>query len=205
MQQGTGLLSQTNTVFQGYQKNTMSTPAWGLPCLFLALLCFLFSCATTRNVMETGTARIIENVPFFLQETYQCGPASLAGVMHYWGVEASPEAIAEEIYSKSAKGTLGLDMVLYARKKGLDVVQSRGSIKSIKENIDLGYPVIVLIDYGFWVYQQNHFMVVVGYNEKGVVANSGRNQLKFIREEDFLKSWERTDFWTLLIKPGQVP
>ena len=67
--------------------------------------------------------------------------------MHYWGVEASPEAIAEEIYSKSAKGTLGLDMVLYARKKGLDVVQSRGSIKSIKENIDLGYPVIVLVDY----------------------------------------------------------
>ncbi|MDO8724317.1 MAG: C39 family peptidase [Syntrophales bacterium] len=41
---------------------------------------------------------MIENVLFFLQETYQCGPASLAGGMHYWGVEASPEEIAEEIY-----------------------------------------------------------------------------------------------------------
>jgi len=55
------------------------------------------------------------------------------------------------------------------------------------------------------VYQQNHFMVIIGYHENGVIANSGKNQLKFIREEDFLKPWERTDFWTLLIKPGQVP
>lgn len=205
MQQGTGLLSQSKTAFQGYQMNLMSTPARGLLYLFFVLLSFLFSCATTRNVIEPGTARMIENVQFFPQETYQCGPASLAGVLNYWGVEASPEAIAEEIYSKSAKGTLGLDMVLYARKKGLDVVQSRGSIKSIKENIDLGYPVIVLVDYGFWVYQQNHFMVIAGYHKNGVIANSGKNQLKFIRVEDFLKPWERTDFWTLLIKPGQVP
>lgn len=151
--------------------------------------------------MEPGTARMIENVPFFPQETYQCGPASLAGVMHYWGVEASPEAIAAEIYSSSAKGTLSLDMVLYARKKGLHVIQSRGNIKYLKENIDLGYPVIVLVDYGFWVYQQNHFMVIVGYNKNGVIANSGKNRLKFIHEGDFLRSWERTDFWTLLIGP----
>ena len=175
------------------------------PSLWLLNLLLLFSCATTRNLPEHGAARMIENVPFFLQETYQCGPASLAGVMSYWGVKVSPEIIATEIYSKSAKGTLGLDMVLYARKKGFDVVQSRGSIKSIKENIDLGYPVIVLVDYGFWVYQQNHFMVIIGYYENGVIANSGRDRHKFIREEDFLKPWERTGFWTLLIKPKQAP
>lgn len=204
MLQGTGL-SQSNTVFQGYQKNTMSAPAWGLPCLFLALLCFLFSCATTGNLPESGTVHMIENVPFFPQETYQCGTASLAGVLSYWGVKVSPEIIATEIYSKSAKGTLGLDMVLYARKKGLDVVQSRGNIKYLKENIDLGYPIIVMVDYGFWVYQQNHFMVIVGYHKNGVIANSGRNQLKFIREKDFLRAWERIGFWTLLIKPRQIP
>jgi len=148
---------------------------------------------------------MIENVPFFPQETYQCGPASLAGVLNYWGVKVFPEAIAAKIYSRSAKGTLNLDMVLYAQDKGLQVIQYKGSIKDLKKNIDLGYPAIVLVDYGFWVYQQNHFMVVVGYNEKGVITNSGKNRLKLIREEDFLKPWERTDFWTLLIKPGQVP
>jgi len=176
------------------------TPAWGLPYLFLVLLSFLFSCAASRNVIEPGTTHMIEGIPFFQQEIYQCGPASLAGVLNYWGAEASPEVIAGEIYSKSAKGTLSLDMVLYARKKGLHVIQSRGSIKYLKENIDLGYPVIVMVDYGFWVYQQNHFMVIAGYNKNGVIVNSGRNRLKFIREEDFLRSWEKTDFWILSIR-----
>ncbi|PIP08619.1 MAG: hypothetical protein COX51_03550 [Syntrophobacteraceae bacterium CG23_combo_of_CG06-09_8_20_14_all_50_8] len=175
------------------------------PCIFILMLPLVFSCMTTRNLPEPGTARMIENVPFFPQETYQCGPASLAGVLNYWGVKVFPEAIAAKIYSRSAKGTLNLDMVLYAQDKGLQVIQYKGSIKDLKKNIDLGYPAIVLVDYGFWVYQQNHFMVVVGYNEKGVITNSGKNRLKFIREEDFLKPWERTDFWTLLIKPGQVP
>ncbi|MEW6614946.1 MAG: C39 family peptidase [Thermodesulfobacteriota bacterium] len=173
--------------------------------VFILMVPLLFSCATTRNLPEPVTAYIIENVPIFPQEKYQCGPASLAGVLSYWGVKVSPEIIATEIYSKSAKGTLNLDMVLYVQKRGLDVVQASSSFKSLKENIDLGYPVIVLVDYGFWVYQQNHFMVIVGYNENGVIANSGRNRYKFIREEDFLKSWEKTDCWTLLIKPSQVP
>ena len=43
-------------------------------------------------------------------------------------------------------------------------------------------------------------MVVVGYNEDGVIVNSGKDKGKFIPEEDFIKSWERTKFWTLLIK-----
>jgi len=40
-------------------------------------------------------------------------------------------------------------MVLYVRKKGLQVIRYRGNIKDLKKNIDLGYPVIVMVDYGF--------------------------------------------------------
>ena len=181
--------------------NPRSAPARGLLYLFLMLLSFLFSCTASRSVMEPGTARMIEGIPFFPQEIYQCGPASVAGVLNYWGAEASPEAIAGEIYSKSAKGTLTMDMVIYARKKGLEAVQYEGSITDLKENIDLGYPLIVLVDYGFWVYQQNHFMVVVGYNRDGIIVNSGRDRHKVIPANDLLKPWNKTDRWTLLIKP----
>jgi len=181
--------------------NPMSTPARGLLYLFLVFLSFLFSCAASRNVMEPGTARMIEGIPFFPQEIYQCGPASMAGVLNYWGAEASPEVIAEEIYSKSAKGTLTVDMVIYARKKGLEAVQYEGSITDLKKNIDMGYPLILLVDYGFWVYQQNHFMVVVGYNRDGIIVNSGRDRNKVISVNDFLKPWNKTDRWSLLIRP----
>ena len=114
-----------------------------------------------------------------------------------------PDDIAAEIYSRSAKGILGMDMILYARKKGLQAIQSNATIEDIKGSIEMAYPVIVLVDYGFWVFQQNHFMVIVGYTEKGVIVNSGRDELKFVEEADFLKAWKRTNCWTLIIKPGR--
>jgi hypothetical protein len=44
-------------------------------------------------------------------------------------------------------------------------------------------------------------MVVTGYDESGVIVNSGKERQKFIASKDFLKSWRKTNFWTLLITP----
>ena len=171
--------------------------------LFLVVLAFfLHSCAAVSNgdIPESRQNRIISNIPFYAQEDYQCGPASLAGVMNYWKIDVTPDDIAKEIYSKSAKGTLNIDMVIYPQRKGLLAEQYSGGMKDLKKNIDSGYPLIVLVDYGFWAFQANHFMVVVGYNEDGVIVNSGKDKGRFISEEDFIKTWEKTKFWTLLIK-----
>jgi ABC-type bacteriocin/lantibiotic exporter with double-glycine peptidase domain len=92
-------------------------------------------------------------------------------------------------------------MVLYVEKKGLKAIQYQGSFVDVKRKIDSGYPLIVLVDYGFWVYQQNHFMVVLGYQENGIIVHSGKDRHKVIPLEDLLKSWERTKFWTLWITP----
>jgi len=187
--------------FRSVNKQACATymPAY----LFLVLLTFfLHSCAVVSNgnMPESRDNRIIDNVPFYAQEAYQCGPASLAGVMNYWKIDVTPDDIAKEIYSKSAKGTLNIDMVIYPQKKGLLAEQYSGNMKDLKKNIDAGYPLIVLVDYGFWAFQSNHFMVVVGYNEDGVIVNSGKDKGKFIPEEDFIKTWEKTKFWTLVIK-----
>jgi len=171
-----------------------------LSFIFLALTC-VSSCAVIPHLNGVKSLHLIKDVPFFPQETYQCGPASLAGVLNYWGTPVSPEEIAIEIFSPSAKGTLNIDMLLYAEKKGLKADSYEGSVKDLKDKIDLGFPLIVFVDYGFWVYQQNHFMVVVGYDEKGIIANSGRERFKAISLKDFIKSWKRKKFWTLLITP----
>ena len=60
---------------------------------------------------------------------------------------------------------------------------------------------IVLVDYGFLVYEKTHFMVVLGYNEEGVLVHSGKEREKFIPLKDFLSPWRKTGFWTLLIVP----
>jgi ABC-type bacteriocin/lantibiotic exporter with double-glycine peptidase domain len=163
--------------------------------LLFVLLC-LCSCST---VQENSRSHIIENVPFYSQTSYQCGPASLAGVLNYWGIKVTPDEIAEEIYSASARGTLDIDMVLYARKKGLLVTQCEGTVEGLRRNIDFRHPLIVLVDYGFSFMRKNHFLVVIGYNDYGVIVNSGKKKGKFVLEKDFLKSWEKTKFWTLLI------
>ena len=163
------------------------------------ILLWLLSCGVTRYLNESRSPHLIENIPFFPQEAFQCGPASLASVLNYWGIRVSPDEIATEIYSPSARGTLNLDMILYAEKKGTKAIYYQGSLEDIRNKIDLGYPVIVLVDLGFWIYQQNHFMVVVGYHENEIIAHSGKDRLKPIALKNFIKTWKRTNFWTLWI------
>jgi predicted double-glycine peptidase len=170
--------------------------------ILLLFLSWFVSCAGVSPPDNTQPFRMIRNVPFYPQEEYQCGPASLAGVLNHWNINVSPEEIASEIYSKSARGTLNIDMVLYVEKIGLKARQYRGSFEDIKTKIDSGYPLIVLVDEGFLIYQKNHFMVVIGYGGEGIVVNSGKEQSKFIPAKEFLRSWERTKFWTLFITPN---
>jgi ABC-type bacteriocin/lantibiotic exporter with double-glycine peptidase domain len=160
----------------------------------------LCACAARVDVPMTGDVRLIENVPFFPQEDFQCGPASLAMVLNHRGIHVTPDEIAKEIFSQSAGGTLTIDMVLYAEKRGLTALQYVGNMRELKSAIDSGYPTIVLVDYGYSLYKRNHYMVVKGYNRRGVIVNSGRDSNRFIKEEDFLNAWGKTNFWTLVIK-----
>lgn len=166
----------------------------------LPVILFFFCSCSTVSVQFNSEPILINKVPFYPQDDYQCGPASLAGVLNYLGVGVTPDDIAKDIYSSSARGTLNIDMVIYANKKGLYALQYIGSWDDLKAKINDGYPLIVLVDYGFSVYQANHFMVVVGYNDEGVIANSGKTEHMFIDKEKFLKAWKRTNYWTLLIK-----
>jgi ABC-type bacteriocin/lantibiotic exporter with double-glycine peptidase domain len=168
--------------------------------LFPALMiCLLSSCAAPARIAGTN-GRTLADVPFFPQEKYECGPAALASVLNYNGVNSTPEEIAAAIFSRTAKGTLNFDLALYAMGKGLEAEIYAGSMDAIVRSIEKRIPLIVLVDYGFWVYQQNHFMVVVGYNENGLIVNSGRENLKFIPSGEFLKIWEKTKYWTLSVR-----
>jgi ABC-type bacteriocin/lantibiotic exporter with double-glycine peptidase domain len=169
--------------------------------LLFLMIPLLFSCAGSIPLKESGTARILSHVPFYPQETWQCGPASMAAVLNYWGLKVSPADIAAAIYSQEAKGTLDVDMVFYAAKKGWKTRQYRGGREDVIKEIDSGIPVIVLVDYGFWIYQQRHFMVVIGYDENAVIAHSGKERNKVIPWKYFLKTWEKTEFWTLRVTP----
>lgn len=173
----------------------------GASLLLVVLLSSLYSCAGPSSGLSGQPARVIDGVPFFPQEEYQCGPASLAGVLNFYGWKVSPEEIAAEIFSRRARGTLDMDMVFYAQKKGLKAEKYRGTFEDLQDQINSRRPLIVLIDQGFWVYQSHHFMVVVGVAQGGLIVNSGKEERKFITRDSFWKTWEKTKFWTLRITP----
>lgn len=171
-----------------------------LQLLTLSLFPLIVTACSSHVIIQYGPEVIINKVPFYPQEDYQCGPSSLAGVMNYYGINVSPEEIASEIYSKSARGTLDMDMLFYVENKGLKAEKYSGNIDDLRDKIKTGHPLIVLVDYGYGPIQLNHFMVIVGYSESGVFANSGREERKFIPYKEFLRVWDRTGNWTLLIK-----
>ena len=147
-----------------------------------------------------GAARLA-NVPFFPQLDYQCGPASLAGVLNYYGKRITPEEVAQAIFRENIRGTVTLDMVLYAREQGFSARWFNGSVGEIVETINAGSPLVVMVDYGFSVVSRNHYMVVVGYDSEGIVANSGTSRETHISWSDFLPTWEKANRWTLRIEP----
>ena len=145
----------------------------------------------------------ISDVPFFPQSKYQCGPASLASVLNYHGCRVTPEEIAEAIYKKQLKGTLNVDLFLFARRMGFNASAFKGSIADLKDAISKERPLIVFQDLGYPLLPVRHFSVVIGYDhaKKILVLHSGKRKNKVISYERFLRSWAKMDYWTLLILP----
>jgi predicted double-glycine peptidase len=175
--------------------------------LLCALILLFHGCASGPTPLPEG-AKVLSGVPFFPQEDYQCGPAVLATVMNYWyarsgsAVRTGVDEIAQAIYSPGARGVLPTDLENYPRKKGFVTEQFAGSISRLRENIDRGVPVILLVDYGLSVYQLDHFLVATGYTGDGIIVNSGRKERQVVSNSELEKAWKKTGYWALRLFPS---
>ncbi len=174
--------------------------------LIVFLLLHIFACAAGHQETAPGLeppagSGMVPSVPFYPQLDFQCGPASLAGVLNYHGAAVSPDEIARAIYRKGVRGTLSLDMVLYARDQGFSAEFYRGSFEDIVASVDACVPLVVMVDLGLGPVSASHYMVVVGYTREGVVVNSGEDQKKLMAWKSFLRGWARASRWTLRVAP----
>lgn len=175
----------------------------------IPLFILLYGCATDVGSIKQETHKkpeanfYINNVPFFPQERYYCGPASLASVMNFYGISVSEEEIAKEVYNPKLDGALGMDMLNYARTKGFDAVYYKGSMEDIKKEISLGRPVIMFLDLGYFFYPVRHYIAAIGYNDGTgyLIAHSGAEKDKTFSYREIQTAWERTGFGTILITP----
>ncbi len=147
---------------------------------------------------EAGSFEI-EAVPFVKQESHFCGPASLASVFAYYGITVDQDSIARQVYTEKLKGALVTDLENYARSQGFQTRLGQGTTDDIKASLSEKKPVIVLVDLGFWVMSQPHYLVVTGYDETGFRAHTGYESEKTFSFEEFLRIWAKKGSVYLLV------
>ena len=164
--------------------------------------CGLLGCAHAPPPQAAAGPGVRLLVPFFPDGTDQCGPSALASVLGYWGKPAEPGRLREEVYLAKLQGSLSLDLLLAARARGLDAAMAHPSVAQAQAELDAGRPLIAFLNQGLRVAPLGHFMVLTGYDDHGFYAHSGLKKDVHVPYAAFLKQWERTDRWALMVSGG---
>lgn len=157
---------------------------------------------------DVPVKRQLQQVPFYAQDAYQCGPAALAMVLNHRGKQATPEALKERVYIPERKGTLQVELVAAGRERDLLVYPLAGKLEDLVAEIDAGNPVLVMQNLAFDWMPQWHYAVVVGYDlaQREMIVHSGLNEARREPFEVFMRTWQRADRWALvMIPPDQLP
>jgi ABC-type bacteriocin/lantibiotic exporter with double-glycine peptidase domain len=146
-----------------------------------------------------GASHLIPGVPFVMQDSQYCGPASLSSVLSYYGDPLDQKTIGKAVFTPKLQGALLTDLENFGRGRGFQTKIGRGSRGDIQEFLLAGKPVIVLVDLGFWVISKPHYLVVYGYNERGFLAHNGFEADQLYLFEKFEAIWEKAGNSFLLV------
>jgi tetratricopeptide (TPR) repeat protein len=175
--------------------------------VFILLLFFSFGCSAWHPGKLSLPADmpeeiILEQVPFFPQEKYQCGPASLAMVLTWSGLELSPDDLTADVYTPDLHGSLQPSLISAARHYGRVAYPIKGPVEMFAE-VSARHPVIILQNLGLSWYPRWHYAVVIGYKNKGreIILHSGVNASEPLSGRVFQNTWQRANYWGLLVLP----
>ena len=152
--------------------------------------------------MKDGAQVKLTQVPFFRQELYYCGPASLAMVLAWNNLDISPENLVDQVYTPGREGTFPQDLVAAARREGRLAVEI-SDLDSLLRELKGGHPVIVMQNLAVEWFPQWHFAVAIGYNlsERQIILRSGTTRRLVTPLNAFERTWRRAEHWALLVLP----
>lgn len=147
--------------------------------------------------------RVLLNVPFYTDDTDQCGPSALDSVLGYWGKAAIPARLGQEVYLKHLKGSLPVDLILAAQSRGMQVRMLEGSLPKLKRELRDGHPLIAFMNVGFRFFPVWHYVVLTGYDDQQgeMLMHTGTRKNAALPYGRFMEEWSNAEKWALVILP----
>jgi len=183
-------------------------------CLGAALLLImLVGCAAAPPILpdyrpaEASTVKL-EQVPFYAQERYQCGPAALAMSLGASGIDVQPDVLVPKVWVPALKGSLQAEMIATARRYGRVPYVIEPRLAALLAELDANHPVLVLLNLGWNFYPIWHYAVVIGYQpeQDKLILHSGTIENQILDTRAFLDDWDKAENWGLvLLAPGSLP
>lgn len=149
----------------------------------------------------------LTDVPYFAQQDYQCGPATLAMVLTYLGHPVTPEVLAPALYIPAREGTLPQELVAQTRQQGYVPERLRPTLAALAQALAEGSPVIVLQNNGLSWYPVWHYAVLIGMDPvRGeVILRSGSQQRLTESWSVFDRTWARGERWAIRLLDPRKP
>jgi len=179
-----------------------------MPRLWVVLLALVLAGCAARAPLPSTAAVELTEVPFYPQQEYQCGPAALATLLRWSGVETDPERLVPRVYLPARQGSLQPEIIAEARRHGRLSYVLPPRFDAMLAELQAGHPVLVLQNLGLSWWPVWHYAVVVGYDPVGddVILRSGRRQRHIVSRTTFEHTWRRADRWALItLQPPRLP
>ncbi len=144
-----------------------------------------------QPVREISVRAVRLDVPFVSQsQGNDCGPAALASVLAFRRGGPGLDEVARGVFTPALERTLLPDMENYARSLGFSTRSGRGDPGLIREMINAGSPVILLLEMGGRLFSQGHYVVVFGHDTDGFLMHAGTRADVLLSERELLERWE---------------
>lgn len=161
-----------------------------------------------RPPPELPASAEISATPFFAQEDYQCGPASLAAVLNHAGRQATPASLAPQVYLPARQGSLQAELLAATRRHALVAYVLEPRLEALLREIAAGSPVLVLQNLALDWAPQWHYAVAIGYDlaARQIILRSGVTQRLAMSLDTFERTWVRGGAWAMVaLPPGRLP
>jgi tetratricopeptide (TPR) repeat protein len=166
-------------------------------------------CAFNKSSLHTeiDQALVLENIPFYPQKDYQCGPAALAMLLGASGVTVHPDDLTPYTYIPERKGSFQVELLAASRLHKRIPYVIDPDISALSSELKAGRPVLVLQNLALHNLPAYHYAVVIGLLPPDkIVLHSGEKRRLTTDLEKFLSRWKRAGAWGLIaLKPGEIP